>query len=72
MTLRDILYPLAFVLLVGWMQQRDEAARPQVAPVRTGCGCNERDYLGRSLIASYCARSDLIQTKRCTYRRIAT
>ena len=31
--------------------------------------CAAKDHLGRHLVASYYAYSDVIQTKRCTYAR---
>ena len=31
--------------------------------------CPERDYLGRHIVASYYARSDTIQTLRCSYSK---
>ena len=68
------LFAILLVVLIGAMQAHDraveiaariEAIKPKPLPSR----CHERDYLGRKLVASYYARSDMIQTLRCTYTR---
>lgn len=33
--------------------------------------CAPKDYIGRPLVASYHARSDVATVKRCTYRKSA-
>ena len=35
----------------------------------TKTACAPTDYIGRPLVASYEAKSDTMQIKRCTYRR---
>ena len=71
--IRNIL--LALIIVGGWLyanHRDDQAARarqPQTWVRSPESYCPERDYIGRHLVATYYARSDMIQTKRCTYTR---
>ena len=64
---------LVALMVCGWLyashaDYRDAVERQKTAQVaRDRAICPERDYLGRHLVASYHARSDTFQTKRCTY-----
>lgn len=68
--LRDYIYLAIIILLTAYAHDRDYKAlvKPQIEA--QSC-CPARNVLGAPLIASYCARSDSIQTKQCTYRRIS-
>ena len=72
--LRDGIYLAIIIVLIAYAHDRDYKAmvKPQVQATLPKAHCAERDYIGRRLVASYYAYSDLIQTKRCTYRSLWT
>jgi len=66
---------LLTAILCAWLYYQNEDYKAELSkakPVRSECACSERDYLGRTLVASYCGHSDQIQTKRCAYARMWT
>lgn len=64
---------LVILIICGWLyvNRLDYEAQTARYPVAKSAPpiCPDKDYLGRRLVASYQARSDVIQIKRCTYTR---